>query len=186
MQLRDELRPDETFWKAQRRRFTQRMDQMLHQIVTNLNLESELKSRLVSTRRLALAQWFIVLPILLGGCFFAGASEWWVAFAMECLGLTLGVAMWVASAVILKRARLNALQKLAGALPDLRGNLSAQLREDVHNLYDSFRRVLEPTRTKLWEQERRQSSFNEQIGDLVKNFQTLEGELRTMAAAGTS
>jgi len=186
VQLREELRPDETFWKAQRRRFTQRMDQMLHQIVTNLNLESELKSRLVTTRRLALAQWFIVLPILLGGCFFAGASQWWLAISMECLGLLFGGSMWFASSIILKRARLNALQKLAGALPDLRGNLSAQLREDVHNLYDSFRRVLEPTRTKLWEQERRQSSFNEQIRDLVKNFQTLDTELRSMAAAGAS
>ncbi len=184
VQIRDELRPDESFWKAQRRRFTQRMDQMLHQIVSDLKLEADLKPLLLKTRRLAAAQWFLVLPILLSGCYFAGRGAWNSFIEVEAVGGILGSALWIASSMMLKRGRLNILQKLAGALPDIRSHLSAQLRDDVHNLYESFRRVLDPTRIKLVEQERRQTSFNEQISTLVKSFQALDARLKSMAAAG--
>ena len=184
VQLREELRPDDSFWKAQRRRFAQRMDELLHQIVSGLHLESDLKPVLVKSRRLAAVQLLVVLPALIGAIVLASLGKWTLAGVVEGTGLVLGGVLWFASGRLLSAARQKAADKLTLARPELRKFLTEQLRDDVRNLYDSFNRILEPTREKLLDKEKRQTAFTEQVENLVNSFNVLDAQLREMSAAG--
>ena len=182
VQMRDELRPDESFWKAQRRRFGQRMDQIVNQAVSGMQLEEGLQPALPKSRRLAATQVFLVLPLLFAAVALAFMGYWTAAAVTEASGLLIGGIIWFACSRLLKRHRNGAESAFAKAVPELRQVLSTQLRDDVNNLYDSFNRILEPMRERLVEQERRQSNFNEQVESLARTFTGLNEELRQMSS----
>jgi hypothetical protein len=186
VQMRDELKPDESFWKAQRRRFSQRMDQIVSQTVQGMALEEGLSPALPKSRRFAALLIFLVLPSLITAVVLASMGHWTAAVAIEAAGLVVGGGIWFICSRMLKRHRAAAEIQFAKAVPELRKIFSTQLRDDVNNLYDSFNRILEPMREKLSEQERRQNSFNEQIESLAKTFTGLNEELRQASAAQTS
>jgi small GTP-binding protein len=186
VQLRDELRPDESFWKAQRRRFGQRMDQIVNQTVQNMHLEQGLKPALPKSRRLCFFFLILVAPSILAAIALGIMGHWGAAGVVEALGLIGGAALWMACSRLLSKHRVEAENLFAKSVPELRQILSTQLRDDVNNLYDSFNRILEPLREKLTEQERRQSNFNDQLESLTQTFSSLDAELRSMSAAATS
>jgi len=186
LQLREELRPDASFWKAQRRRFTDRIQQMLSRVVSGVEVEPALEIALVKSRRIAIAQWLCIMATFGAALFFASRSLWLYAGLIEGGGLLAVVLLWIASGKMLKRVCLQAEDQLSAVLPELRRLMSNQLREDMRNLFEPFERILQPTRERLSEQEKRQASLNDQLRNLAATFAGIDAELRTMASASVS
>lgn len=182
VQLREELRPDLAFWEAQRHRFVTRVAEMLESAVHRIKLEDAVKPVLGRTRHLGLAL-YLVLAVTLGG---AGAlalqhhgSEAGIVFGaglLVCLGL------WIWLGRVLTQAKENAALRLEEVRPELHEHLQTQLRDEVHNLYDGFTRILQPTREKLQEQEQRHTALQSQLDGVGQSFQTLREELDAMVS----
>lgn len=181
VQMREELRPDDTFWKAQRRRFGQRMEQILNQCVHDTGAEAILQPALPKSRRWAAILLAVAIIALVASVIEATRGHWKEAGIIEAAGLVLAGLIWWGCSRMLKRTRAAGEEALRTAAPKLRGILSSQLRDDVNNLYDGFARVLDPMREKLSEQERRQTNFSAQIADLAQTFTELSTEVHAIS-----
>ena len=180
VQLREDLRPDDAFWEAQRQRFVAQIEEILRRAVHQLELDPFLQPVFARTRQLARG---------LMGSLFAGAAmavtfavldRWLLAAVAGFLGVLGAVGMLVFIGRAASRTREDLKAKFAAARPTLRTSLGGLLRDEVRFLYDSFTRILQPTREKLAEQEKRQAAQQEQMVQLDKTFQELEAGLGAM------
>ncbi|MEI6537587.1 MAG: hypothetical protein WCN98_19750, partial [Verrucomicrobiaceae bacterium] len=180
VQLREELRPDEGFWQAQRRRFLLRIDEVFHKLLDGLGLQKLMTPALAVSRRMAFWQvgTAMVSVVAIAICGFYG--RWLVAGSCFAGGGLLMAALSMALKKILQSSQDECAARLGAAVPEMRALLGEQLREETQNLYEGFSRVLQPTHDKLAEQERRQISQHEQIENLIRTFAELEEELRAL------
>ncbi len=183
VQLRDELRPDKSFWEAQRRRFFVRIGDVFHKLLDGLDLQKQLAPALVSSRRMAMGQVSVAVVSVIAAAVCAIMSHWVAAASCIVGGAVLFAVGWNVLKNILKRGRDECSDRLASVGPEMRALLGEQLREETRNLYESFSGVLQPTRDKLAEQERRQISQHEQIENLVRTFAELDEALRAVPSS---
>lgn len=180
VQLREELRPDKSFWEAQRRRFLVRISDVFHKLLDGLDLQKQMAPALVSSQRMAMGQVGVAVVSVFAAavCFLYG--RWLAAASCIAGGAVLFALGWNALKNILVRARRGCSARLETVGPEMRALLGEQLREEIKNLYESFSGVLQPTRDKLAEHARRQISQHEQIENLVRTFAELEEQLRAV------
>lgn len=180
VQLRDELRPDAAFWEAQRHRFVARVEEMLQRSVNRLEVESTLAPALGATRKRAAAFLVVVLGAGSAAGVLAGREQWILAGAVAAAGFFLGALLWYLTSRVLRRSKQALAVRMSEAQPELREHLDRQLRDEVHNLYDSFTRILLPTREKLAEQVQRHAALQTQMDAVEQEFRVLERELGSM------
>jgi small GTP-binding protein len=177
VQLRDELRPERPFWDAQRQHFVARVEEVIHGSVQRLQLERLLQPALVQTRKMARNMLLLVVLALIGAIVLAVQGEWLVAGAAVAAGGVIATVMGFSCGGALRRARETVETAVTAVGPEMRGQVTGQIRDEVRNLYDSFNRILQPTRDKLAEQETRHTSLQSQIQAMELIFKALEGEL---------
>ncbi len=180
VQLREELRPDKAFWEAQRHRFVARVEEMLQRAVHRLELEQMIAPTLIKSRKLALGMMLIFIAALIGGGLFVWRQQWPLAGLILGGGLLVSLLLWILLGRRLAGAKEEAAERFTSVRPELHEHLQAQLRDEVHNLYDSFTRILQPTRDKLNDQEQRYAAQQAQLDDVGQSFQTLNTELDAM------
>ncbi len=181
VQMRDELRPDPSFWEAQRHRFVSRVEEMLQGTIHRLGLEKAIEPVLARTRRAAA----VMLVLLLAACAGAAVLAWQQQWVLAGVALAGGALCSLASMVVciraLSRAKQEAEHKLVSAAPDLRSHLITHLRDEVRNLYDSFTRYLQPTREKLADQDARYTALRAQIHAIEQAFRGMDRELEALS-----
>ncbi len=180
VQLRDDLRPDKGFWEAQRRRFFVRIGDVFHKLLDGLDLQKQLNPALASTRKMAWAQVGISAASVVAATLCAATGRWLVAASCMAGGAAIFAVLWNVLERTLRRARHECAARLEAVGPEMRALLGEQLRDETRNLYESFSTVLQPTRDKLAEQERRQISQHEQIENLIGTFAEMEENLRAV------
>jgi hypothetical protein len=92
-------------------------------------------------------------------------------------GLVISGVLWFMCVRGLKRTKLATAERLAAAKPELRSYLASQLYDEVRNLYEHFKRILQPTRDKLTEQETRHAALQSQLRAVEQTFHGLDREL---------
>ena len=180
VQLREDLQPDKGFWEAQRLRFFVRIGDVFHKLLDGLDLQKQMTPALVASRRMAWGQVGAVIVSMIAGLIFAVSGRWLVAASCIAGGVAAFAIFWTASERILRRERRACADRLEAVGPQMRAMLGEQLREETQALYESFSSVLQPTRDKLAEQERRQLSQHDQIENLIRTFAELEEQLRSV------
>ncbi len=180
VQLRDDLRPDQGFWEAQRRRFFVRIGDVFHKLLDRLDLQKQVAPVLTASRRMAWGQIWTVIVSMAAAVICSVYGRWLAAASCIASGAALFGLLRNVSAKMLRHARHECAERLACIGPEMRALLSEQLREETRNLYESFSGVLQPTRDKLAEQERRQIFQHEQIENLIRTFAVLDEALRAV------
>jgi GTP-binding protein EngB required for normal cell division len=177
VQLRDELRPERPFWEAQRQHFAARVEESIRGCVQRLQLDRLLQPALAQTRKIARNMVLLVLASLIGAGVLAAQGQWLVGGAALAAGGVIATVLGFSCGAALRRARWSAEAATTAAGPDLRAQLTIMIRDEVRSLYDSFSRILQPTRDKLTEQQTRHTSLQSQVHAMELVFQALEGEL---------
>jgi hypothetical protein len=183
VQMREELRPDPVFWEAQRHRFVTRVGEILEASVHRTALERFLEPIVAQTRKGAAAVIVVGTAVLIGGIVLAVQQYWTLAGTVLGVGAVFTVIMAGMWKRTLRLARQATEEHLAAAAPELRAQFVRQLREDVRGLYESFSRVLLPTREKLAEQEARHTSLQGQLHAMEQAFHALDRELASLVTA---
>ena len=177
VQVREELRPDAAFWETHRHRLRQHLEDMLHRVVYHLGVEKEVSPVFARTRRLAVISVLVMVVALAGsvGLMVPGMG----AFAAVVAGVGLLAAGGVALAChrLLRRTSQAVAQRLGESQKELHSALEGEIRQEVRELYAGMASILQPTRERLAEQQKRHHSLQEQLAGLDLTFRTLDTEL---------
>ncbi|HSI62707.1 MAG TPA: hypothetical protein VLE43_06300, partial [Candidatus Saccharimonadia bacterium] len=173
----EELRPDAAFWETHRHRLRQHLEDMLHRVVYHLGVEKEVSPVFARTRRLAVISVLVMVVALAGsvGLMVPGMG----AFAAVVAGVGLLAAGGVALAChrLLRRTSQAVAQRLGESQKELHSALEGEIRQEVRELYAGMASILQPTRERLAEQQKRHHSLQEQLAGLDLTFRTLDTEL---------
>lgn len=182
VQVREELRPDAAFWETHRHRLRQHLEDMLHRVVYHLGVEKVVSPAFARSRRLALISVLIAVTALAAGGVMV--TQGWGALAAAAAGLGLLIAGGVSLACrrLLHATSQAVDQRLNDAEKDLRSALEGEVRQEVQDLYASMASILQPTRERLAEQQKRHHSLQEQLSGLDVTFRDLETELGKLSS----
>ncbi|MFZ4763802.1 MAG: dynamin family protein [Roseimicrobium sp.] len=182
VQLRDDdLRKSLEFWDAQKKRFLSAIGDAMQLAVQRLDLAQVVAPALTRSRRLA--------QVLVGCIVGAGAvmvalalgDQWLLALGAAAAGGVATVSVVALSVRAAERVRQDLAARFEAAKEELQRALTEQLRDEVRKLYGSFTPILQPTREKLLDQEKRQTAQQEQLSGLEQTLQNLKAELSRLA-----
>lgn len=182
VQVREELRPDTSFWEAHRHRLRQHLEDTLKQTVHQVSVEREASAGISRSRKLALGAVLLLLAgCIAGGILYTQGQPLWAGVAAGGGALGAAVLAFLCHSG-LRRTRTAALERLEAAAPKLHAALAGDFREDVRELYAKMAVILQPTREKLNEQQKRHTYLQEQLTGLQQNFRVMEAELAAQTA----
>lgn len=184
VQVREELRPDMTFWETHRHRLRQHLENVLQHSAHKLGIEREVEGVLSLSRKLALGTVGLLLPFLMGAGFLVMHDMKILGGVLAAVGLGAAASTFMACRRLLSGTRKSVTERLAAAGPELRQRLEGDLRDEVQQIFMDMTRILQPTREKLVEQEKRHHALSQQLKELHRTFSELEEELETLSAQG--
>lgn len=184
-QLREDPRPDSTFWQGQKRRFLSRITAAIQRAADALHTEETLPLVLTRSRKLAWWQILALVLAILGAGFCAEAKNWTAAGIVLGAGLILAPVLWLLNLRDLRRYANELEAKGAAAATELREKLSALAQEETKGLYGKLLEVLKPLQDKLGEQQRRHEGLSSQINDLARTFSELDAQVSRIGATET-
>ncbi len=182
VQLREDLRSDEFFWNAQKKRLVDRVDEMLLRGAEKIELEKLLSPTLIKTRKMATGFSLVLVGSLVMAIGCATIGKWTLTAFITGLGSLMGAALWTICNQELRRIRQIATERMIAARTGLWHTMTEQLREELRILYDTFNRILQPMREKLQEQERRQTGQYDQAEAMAQMLRKLDVQVNELAA----
>ena len=183
MQLRDELKPDASFWQAQRRKFLARIDSIQQRVVADLEIEKHVAAAHTASRKRATSALavFAVFAVVAGAL---GSMGWWpAAGGVVAAGLLIFCGMHFINARRLAVARREITQRLASGPEQLKQLLNERVRDELNDLFEAFGRILLPIREKLSEQEKRHEGVTRNLENLTQTFDELAAALGSASGA---
>ncbi len=182
VQVREELRPDATFWETHRHSLRQHLEDTLKRVVHHVAVEREVAQVLGRSRRLALGAVLALLAGLGAGGFLLSQGQMLWAGIAAGTGLLVSGALALVCRGHLRRAGEAAVKRLEAASPEMSTALAGEFREDLRELYKEMAVILQPTREKLHDQQRRHTTLQEQIRALDESFRSIQTELTARMA----
>jgi hypothetical protein len=182
VQVREELRPDASFWETHRHRLRQHLEDMLHRVVYRLGVEKEVMPAFARSRRLATISVVVMIVALIGGVVLVSQGLGVIAASFAGVGLLAAGGVALACKRVLHSASQMMDQRLKESEQDLHRSLEGEVRQEVRELYAGMASILQPTRERLAEQKKRHHSLQEQLAGLDVTFRTLEEELEKLSS----
>jgi hypothetical protein len=182
VQVREELRPDASFWETHRHRLRQHLEDMLHRVVYHLGVEKEVAPAFARSRKLARYSVLIMVLALAGGIALVTQGFGVYGALLAGLGLLAGGGMTLACHRLLRSASQVVDQRLQEAEKSLHDALEGEIRNEVRDLYAGMASILQPTRERLAEQKKRHQSLQEQLAGLDVSLREIEAELGKLSS----
>ncbi|RBP41219.1 small GTP-binding protein [Roseimicrobium gellanilyticum] len=182
VQVREELRPDASFWETHRHRLRQHLEDMLHRVVYHLGVEKEVAPVFARSRKLARNSVVIMLVALMGGIALVTQGLGVYGAVLAGVGLLSGGGLALACHRLLRTASQVVDQRLKEAEKSLHDALEGEIRQEVRDLYAGMASILQPTRERLAEQKKRHHTLQEQLADLDVTLRTIETELDKLSS----
>ncbi len=184
VQVRDDLKLTKGFWKVWRERIESEIQQIVKQEMAAAGLAEEAAQARKRGRKSAV--WLIFFAVLT----LAGVGVLaWMQRPMEAVSTLGGGLLMIAAATFmfrrsLQRGAVVTEEKLRLAGANVVKAISDKLNQEVRTLYEGCAQLLQPTKDKLLDQERRRQALHAQLAEIQASLDALGAELHAMAAAG--